>query len=423
MTQKLLFRLMAFMVVANFGTLSAFSQQSPGENFFIRDRYVAVTDRPQPEFDRQPIRLGAIEVTSEVATGIGYRSNLFFAQTNETEDGFVRINPTVHAETIWSRHQIGLDGSFEHTEYFSNSQESVSNFDGRAYGRFDIGSYASITAGAFGAVANEPRSAAGAVVNSVEPVEFDVAGFDLSAQYQRGRLKANLDLIADRTDFDDVGLIAGGTLDQDFRDTDEYNVDGRVDWAVDRDWSVFGRAAYVVRDTDAPTVDAPLDRDSDGVIVQVGTSFELPVLVRGEVAIGYQEFNFDDPAFGTVSGVAVDASLQWFVTELTTLSASVGRDVVDPGIGAAAGAFRTRVGIRADHELRRNVLLRAQIDYSKLDFESIVREDDRVDIGVGVVWKINRNVYVDASYQYVDQSSDFQAFDDNQVLIALRLAI
>ena len=421
MTHNAFLRLIALMIMACFGAVSAFAQQNPGENFFARDRYVAVTDRAQPAYDPQPLRLGALEVTPELNTGLGFRSNLFFADGNDTQDGFTRLNPSLYAETTWSRHKIGLDTNVDFVDYFVNSNETVVNFSGRGFGRFDLGSYTSITLGVFGAIANEPRSAAGVVVNSTEPIDFSVAGVDLTAQYQRGRLRSSLGITADRTNYDDVGLVTGGILDQDFRDTDEVNVDGRVDWAIQRDWSIFGRASYIDRETDGPTLEAPLDRDSDGVILQAGTSFELPVLVRGEIAVGYQRFDFDSDAFGTVEGVAVDANVQWFVSQLTTLTATVGRDIVDPGLGVSAGAFQTRAGIRADYELRRNLLIRAQADYARVDFEAIDREDDRFDLGLGVVWKINRNIHLDTSYQYTNQSSEFQGFNDNQVVLALRL--
>lgn len=418
MTHSMWFKITLLFAVI-FGSLPSSSAQD--ENFFARDRYVSVTEREQPAFDPQPIRLGVFDVRPELTTGLGFTSNLFFDPDNGEADGFVQIRPSVSGETTWSRNQIGFDVNLNFNEFFSNSSETITNFNTRAFGRLDIGPDAQVTAGVFGGVQNEPRSASAAAVDAVEPIRIVRYGAELDGQYQTGRLRLGAGVIATKSNFEDVELIGGGELDQDFRDRVEIIANGRAAWAIQRDLAIVGRIAYTDRETSGPTILAPLDRDSNGVSVEVGANFELPVLLRGEVTVGYQSFNFDAVEFGSLDGLAVNANVQWFPTQLTTVSANVAREVIDPGLNASAGAFRTGVRVGVDHELRRNILLRARAGFARSDFEAIEREDDRYTIGFGALWKINRRIYLDSSYNFTEQNSDIQPFSENRVLFSLRL--
>lgn len=391
------------------------------EDFFQRDRYTAVTERGQELYDPLPVRLGAFELEPEFRAGVGYRSNLFFQPSNnETSDGLLNINPSLRGASIWSRHQIGFEADVETNIYFSNSSENVTNFNGRAFGRLDVGQGSSITTSVFGAILREPRSAAAGQNNALEPIDNQRIGGEIAGDYEFNRLRLNTRFNYTKINFEDAEILGGNILDQDFRDAQESLVEGRADYAVNRDLAVFTRLQYRHRNADTPTPANPLDRDSNSIIAQVGTNFELPVNIRGDVAVGYQSYQFDAAQFGSLEGVSFDAQAQWFITQLTTISLNATRDVIDPGLNASAGAFRTGGALRADHELFRNILLRGQVDFYNVDFESIPRSDDRIGLNVGLLWKLNRNLYIDADYRYDDQSSDFQPFKDNRFLLSLR---
>ena len=106
---------------------------------------------------------------------------------------------------------------------------------------------------------------------------------------------------------------------------------------------------------------------------------------------------------------------------MTTVSFGAGREVIDPGLIQTAAAIRTSGSVRADHELRRNLLVSGEARYTEFEFENINRADDRWDLRAGATWKVNRNVWVNGSYQLTDQSSNVQDFTDNRLLIGLRI--
>ena len=288
-------------------------------------------------------------------------------------------------------------------------------------GRLDVSSALEFTAEVRAGQNFEPRAAAASVPDAQEPVEVDTLGFALGASYETGRLQVTGSASIDRIDYFDVPLNSGPILDQDYRDHDQADVRARVAWAMNRDLAVFLEGGIVDRNYDAPTPAAPLIRDTNGQIIRVGANFELPVLLRGDVAIGYQTFDFDDPSLTEIDGLSVDGRVHWFITQLLTLTGSAARTVEDPGLQGTAGAEVTRWGLRGDFEARRNLLLFAEANFSNFDFEDITRSDDRIDAAIGATVKLNRRVWLEGSFRHANQDSEVQDFSDNRLLFALKL--
>ena len=391
------------------------------ESYFDRDRYTAVYERAQPEFDPEPLRAGAFELSPELEAGVGTISNLFAATTDEVEDVVLVAAPKLRGETTWSRHSLNFAANVRHLEYADTDDESNTNLGALVGGRLDATSSLNFTGEVRADQTFENRASAASVPDAVEPVEVDRLGGQLGANYTSGRLRVNASASIDRFDYFDVPLNSGPILDQDFRDRDQTELKARVSWAANRDAAFFVEAGQINRDYDAPTLLNPLNRDSEGTILRVGTDFELPVLLRGDVAVGYQSFDFDDPTISEVEGLSVEARVQWFVTQLLTLTGTGSQTVEDPGLQAAPGAEVARWGLRGDYEARRNLLLFADVAISNFDYQDINRSDDRFDIGIGGAYKLNKRIWLEAAYRHTDQDSDFQDFSDNRLLVSLKL--
>ena len=73
------------------------------------------------------------------------------------------------------------------------------------------------------------------------------------------------------------------------------------------------------RSHDLDTDFSGYQRDSRGLTGNVGTSFELPGRLTGEVSAGYTRRNYADPRFEPLTGLIGDASLIWTADALTTV--------------------------------------------------------------------------------------------------------
>jgi len=114
----------------------------------------------------------------------------------------------------------------------------------------------------------------------------------------------------------------------------------------------------------------------------------------------------DSDALTDFDGLSVNARLQWFVTQLTTVTGSLNRTAFDPGLINSASAAQTTFGGRIDHELMRNILIYGDARYISTDFEDIDREDKQTDLGVGLAWKLNRHARLEGGYTRCDVTYD-----------------
>lgn len=404
------------LAVSATSTTAAVAQDS----FFERNRYTSVAERPQPEYDPVPLRAGAFDVQPQLGLDAGYRDNLFATENNTESDAFVQAAPSVTAQSTWSRHS--LRGRLDATSvaYAENDTENHTDVRGVVDGRLDLGSRTEVTGSLAAESLNEPRTAAARIANAEEPVQYDHTRAALGAGHEAGRIRLEADYTYQQFDFEDVGLIGGGIQDQDFRDYDEQELSSRVSWAVERDWAVFLQGAYVDRSYDQVTPGAP-NRDATGVIVRTGVNFELPNLIRGDIGLGYQSFDFEDQSIEDLDGLSIDANAQWFVTELTTVMASAQRTVQDSGIINSPGTVVTRLAAGVDHELRRNVIIGGELGFENRDFEEINRSDDLITIAAKTQWKLNRNLWMNARAEYLDQDSGAQPFSDARALVGVTI--
>jgi hypothetical protein len=136
-----------------------------------------------------------------------------------------------------------------------------------------------------------------------------------------------------------------------------------------------------------------------------GADFQVSNLVTGNAAVGYLQQNFDDTRFKDITGLGGKMSLQWFPTQLTTVSGTITRTVEDSIEIGAGGFLSTNFTGQVDHELRRNIILTGQFAYGKDDFKGIDRNDSRWLGAISGTYLVNRYIGLGLTYSYLDHSS------------------
>lgn len=394
------------------------------QGYFQRDRYEAVQERRQPEFDPVPVRAGSVIVEPALETLVIFDDNALGEDNDAESDTIFRFAPRVNARTDWANHEIAANVNVEHLEYQDLSDESRTNIRGAVRGRLDVNREFSLNARIFGEDLTQTRREVSAS-QFFENVEYTNIGGSVGADYEAGRVRLSGRVQTAKLDFDDVRTLPSAPValidDQDFRDRTENAVIGRASYAVSPDIALFVQGEVNERDYDEDFVQ---NRDSDGFVLTAGTNFELSSLVRGDLAIGYLEDNPDDPAQQKLSGLALDGRVQWFPTRLTTVTVDGSRRATDPGIDTVSNAITTAYRGRIDHELRRNIVLFGELGYSEQDFENnAVLNDEVTDFGAGATYKLNRNVHLNGYYRYYDRESDGAGrnFEQNVIGIGLTL--
>jgi hypothetical protein len=383
--------------------------QAASDNPFLRGRYVAVQDRAQPAYDPIPIRAGSFYVNSSLGLNAEYNDNVFAEDksADPNEDTIIRIMPRVDANSNWSVHSLSAGLSLDHSEHLTEDTETVTDYRGYVAGRLDVRRNFALRGRLNGGHITEPRWAPAS--SGVDPVEYDTYGAEVGANWRGGRYLLD----------GSAGYNEQNFNTQTYRDATETFVDGRASYALSPDVAVFVQGRRSEYNFDSS------NRDSTRTNAQVGASFELAAPFRGEVAVGYVQEDKKDPTLSDFDGLSANGRLMWFPTQLTTLTFSAERSVFDPGLLNAATASNTRFGVRADHELRRNIVLFGEVYGGAIDFQGYDRKDDTVDLGLGAIYKLNRNMHLQSSYRLHTQSSSgvFADRDIEQNIFSIGLTI
>lgn len=379
--------------------------QDGGVNLFDRDRNISVMERPRPEYSSGGIQRGAFIFTPESRISLEFTDNVFGASVNEESDFIAVFNPTVGVESTWSRHALTADASVTRREYFDFSDESVWNYSFGGAGRLDIQRDAYLEAGLRYSSLTEARTSAGAANAAAKPIEYDLLNVFVGGRRAFGRLLLQGELGLDDVDYEDAPLFGGGVADQDFRDHEQVKGMVRGDYALSPDTAVFGRIEVNKRKYDLVPPAVPTLRDSSGYTIDGGADFDIRGVARGRVGVGYTEQDYDSAELPDVDGLSVDALVEWFPTQLTTVTIQASRKVRDAPFNNSGGFFATAAGVSIDHELRRNVIVHAGVSLGEDAYADIDRTDERLGINAGVTYFMNRNVGVRVSWNYIDQDS------------------
>jgi hypothetical protein len=153
------------------------------------------------------------------------------------------------------------------------------------------------------------------------------------------------------------------------------------------------------------------------VTAKVGSTFDLPARLTGEVALGYTSRKYEDQRFDTLSGLIGSASLVWTATALTTVKLSATSVVNESTVPGVSGVFSRDIGLQIDHSLRRWLVATAKFGFGVDDYKggndtstgsaeicgcvittpgetSPDRQDLRYLVGFGLTYKLSREVQI-----------------------------
>ena len=378
--------------------------QQVGEQF-RRDHNVSVRDRPRPELEPLRIRAGAFTLAPKATASVTSDDNIYATKNNETDDLIGTLIGEIAATTNWSRHDVTANVKLQNDAYQDHSEEDATTYAANVTGRVDVMRDFALVGGARFEHDVEARTASGiASTTLAKPVRYDLSGFDLGGARAFNRLRVTAAYSYRDIDYDDARDLNNLVVDQDYRDHSTERASLRGDYAVSPNTALFVKAEGNRRRYDSAS-SGGFNRDSDGYVITTGADLDLTGVIRGLVQVGYLSQDFEDPSTSDISGFAASGEIEWFPTQLTTVTFRAAREVQDTGLITSPAALATTGGVQVDHELLRNLLLTGRYEYSTSDYQRIDRKDDRSAAIFGVNYLANRHFNVQLFYSYLKQSS------------------
>jgi hypothetical protein len=392
---------------------------------FDRDRNVSVSERARPDYQAAGLQLGGFTAYPKLTVGVERDDNVGATATNTDEDTIYVVAPELVIERVTADSQIQafIRGSRRMNQDFV--KETTTDYQGGASGSYEVGGGIRLMGGGDYGRYTEPRTSTLSPGGTVKPVEYKLGQADLGLTYAMDRLR-----LTGRADYQDYDFHDGRTatdaeVDQDFRDRQIMTYTAKAEYALNPNTSVFLVSAFDDRKYDRQPPAVALNRSSKGKNIAIGANFDFSALARGEIQIGYVEQDYDAPAVRDIEGITGKALVEWFPTDLTTLTLTGSRDVRDATVPGAGGFLSGNFGLQIDQELLDNLILTARVGYGLDQYKGIDRKDERTSGSLGANYLLNRHVGFTVAYDYLKQVSSGAAvgpeFEDNKVSVSSSL--
>jgi len=375
------------------------------------DSISSVYDRYREGFSAPGIRSGSFLFLPTLDTGLNFDSNIFATDADRVDDIAVVVTPGFALTSDWNNNFLSITGDVEIAQFFDNGDESYEDYNLAIDGRLDFSHGSSFTWGASFEDSHEDRGSIDQVGDATQTRYSSVKAF---AGFKRddGIVSFELKGAFEDRNFDDAIASGGGVINNDDRDRKLTSASVRFGYDLNDDYEAFVKLNTQAVKYDDRFDDNNVVRDSDGWDIVGGAAFHVGGKSEGEFYIGYLKRDYDSASLGDVSAFTFGASLLIDATGLTSVKFSLDRSVLESTtlssnpvarfalLRPASGILDTRLAVRIEHELQRNLLLNARASYNNNDYINLGRVDVLTKFGVGAKYLLNRNFSLDFDYEY-----------------------
>lgn len=380
-----------------------------------------VSDRARSDLDPKGVKLGGFTLYPTLQISESYDDNILSADTGTRDDFATRVTPGAVLQSNWSQHSLKFSAGGEIARFASNSTEDAETFNVGGSGRVDVTGDMHVGGGVRYSSVDESRGSPDDP-NGVEPTEFDTLTPTIQLFSRWNRVSLTADGSAAILDFKDSVAAGGAVIDNDDRDRRLYTASVRLGYQFVTEYEGFIKTSYNKISYDDAVDSSGFNRDSDGYEITAGARIEIGSKLFGDVFGGYRRQDYEDPTLAPIDGATYGGALTWNATGLTTLKASVTRNVVETTQVGASGYFSTGFKGSVDHELLRNLILGGYGSFTINDYEGNGRDDEDIEAGAYVRYLMHRNLYLSASYDYQQRESNFVGADYKKNVFMLRLS-
>ncbi|MBV8061245.1 MAG: outer membrane beta-barrel protein [Alphaproteobacteria bacterium] len=378
----------------------------------------SVTDRARPDFDATPIDISSFQFYPTLGAGATYNSNIFSQPKDKTSDTIWDLQPAAALVSNWGRNALSISGTSDFGFYSKNTDQNTKSGNLQVDGRYDLATQTWLAGNVGYQKVIEQRSSPTSPENSKYPGTYNL--YDAGAEFNRalGQVKLKVSNDISYYDYDNLTLQNGTILSQFQRHRTDDKTASEVGYEVTQNLQPFVRAGYNVRHyTDAD------GRSSNGYNLDAGVKSDLGGIVTAEAFMGYLQQNYYQMGDQTVSVPDFGAKILWNVTELTSVEGKASRSIEETTTQGASSFVASSGTVTIAHELRRDLVLEVNGNYSAYDYNGTTEHDDNYTAGVGARYFINRNLSTDVTYSYFrrDSSVANNGFDDHTGLVHLNI--
>lgn len=373
-------------------------------------------------YDPLGIRLGSFVILPSVELRGGYTSNAAGSSTGGPS-GILTVVPDLIVKSDWSRHELGfaLHGNLD---YFSDGSVAPQpNINAEANARLDLPRDWALRLRANYNYQTQSLSSLDYPSGVENPPGVNTYNAGATLDGTVGRVALQLRSGVTYTGYEDGKGANGEIIPQGDRDNTWVSAATRVGYEVTPAFTPFVEAELSDRSFRQKIDSNGFNRASQGITLRGGIAYSADPVLKGELALGWHHERYDDDAFQPLNAMTIDGNVLWAPTELTNFALRAATYVDPTTDPSSAGSIVYDIGLKAQHALRRNLTLDADLGYQYQKYEGINAADVTYEAGFGVTWKINRSAWVVGRFQqeYYKSATPGGDYPTTTVTVGLRL--
>ncbi len=375
-------------------------------------RRPAIDEKP---FDPLGIQAGSFLLRPAIEVSGGYDTNPARTVAGGGASSFATVAPELQVNSNWSRHVLTADLRGSYIWYGTAATLDRPTFDGKIDGRVDVTSQTRIDLeGRLIVATDNPGSPNIQAGLARLPISTDVGG-SIGLGQRFNRLNVEVKGGIDRTTYQSSVFTDGTVASNDDRNFDQYSAQLRAGYELTPGIKPFAELDVDRRQHDLRFDTFGLDRDSDGTAGKVGSTFELSRILTGQIAFGYLDRRYGDPALPTIAGPTLDASLIWIASALTTFKFTAVTSANESTLAGVSGVFTHELSLQIDHAFRTWLDATLKFTGDRDAYVGSARLDDRYAAAFDLTYKLNREVQLKSEVRREWLSSnepgnDYQAY-------------
>lgn len=335
------------------------------------------------------------------------------------------IAPELQAQSNWSRHELKGELRGSYTGYSPDTEPTLSrpNVNGKVDGRVDVTRDTRLDLGGRVLVSTDNPASPNLQAGLASLPIFVTYGGSTGVGQKFSRFDLSIKGDAERTSYQDSKLTDGSTASNAARNYNQYGAIVRLGYETMPGVTPFVETSVDTRHHDLDTDINGYQRNSKGIAVRAGSSFNLRGTLTGEISAGYAERTYQDARLSKLSGLIGDASLIWTASALTTVKLSAKSSIAEAIIPGVSGVFYRDVGLQIDHAFRRWLIGTVKVGFgldsykgaavdpaglALLQGDNVIstaggtaadRVDKRFSAGVGLTYKLNRITQIKGEFR------------------------
>jgi hypothetical protein len=380
------------------------------------------TPDPDP-YAQLGVDLGSMRMTPYVETDTGFDSNPQRTTTGAQGSPILRGEVGLGATSLWSSNQLTANLEAGYSDYLKDPDASRPDGAGTVDLRIDATKQTALDFELRGVLSTQQPGSPG--LNSTligQPLVLTYGG-TAGVTETMSRLTLGLHGLIDRYDYQN-GELSNGTVDPlSGENYTDYTVQARSAYEITPGLAPFTEVDADTRIHDQMVDPSGFERDSTGIVGQVGTTFEFSQLLTGSASGGYLERDYQDPRLGSLLTPVFNSSLVWTATPLTTLTLKSTTTVNETTVNDASSEVSRNVSLNVSHALLRNLTLTGLASYQVNTYPGAdITEHDYLG-QFGIQYSLTRWLMLKGTYTHerLLSTNPGSSFVDDMFLLGLRL--